>query len=79
MSIDGYGAFQEIGMDNDAAIAQEGLRYRDTILSMGGARAPALVFQVRETPACIIYCDGPSMHREAQLHSAGCAYSLKFS
>ena len=46
MSIDGFSAFQEIGLDNDAAIATEGLKYRDTILSLGGARAPALVFQV---------------------------------
>ncbi|CAL8462166.1 g1697 [Coccomyxa elongata] len=45
MSIDGFSAFEEIGMDNDAAIAKEGLKYRDTILSLGGARAPALVFQ----------------------------------
>ncbi len=46
MSIDGFSAFQEVGMDNEEAIAKEGLKYRDTILSLGGARAPALVFQV---------------------------------
>jgi oligopeptidase A len=46
MSIDGFSAFQEVGMDNADAIAKEGLKYRDTILSLGGARAPALVFQV---------------------------------
>ncbi|EIE24270.1 oligopeptidase A [Coccomyxa subellipsoidea C-169] len=45
MSIDGFSAFQEVGMDNEEAIAKEGLKYRDTILSLGGARAPALVFQ----------------------------------
>ena len=49
MSIDGFAAFQEIGMSATAAIAEEGLHYRDTILSLGGARAPGLVFQV-----CII-------------------------
>jgi oligopeptidase A len=47
MSIDGFSAFEEIGMGNDAAIDKEGLRYRNSILSMGGARAPGLVFQVR--------------------------------
>ena len=46
MSIDGFAAFEEIGMSNTGAIDKEGLRYRDTILSMGGARAPGLVFQV---------------------------------
>jgi oligopeptidase A len=46
MSIDGFSAFEEIGMGNDAAIDKEGLRYRNAILSMGGARAPGLVFQV---------------------------------
>ena len=34
-------------MGNDAAIDKEGLRYRNCILSMGGARAPGIVFQVR--------------------------------
>ena len=47
MSIDGFSAFEGIGMGNDAAIDKEGLRYRNSILSMGGARAPGLVFQVR--------------------------------
>ena len=46
MSIDGFAAFQELGMSDTAVIDKEGLRYRDTILSMGGARAPGLVFQV---------------------------------
>lgn len=50
MSIDGFSAFEEVGMDNDAAIAKEGLKYRDAILSLGGARAPALVFQVVSIP-----------------------------
>lgn len=47
MSIDGFAAFEEIGLGNDAAIDKEGLRYRNAILSMGGARAPEIVFQVR--------------------------------
>ena len=46
MSIDGFSAFEDIGMSNTPAIDKEGLRYRDTILSLGGARAPGLVFQV---------------------------------
>ena len=33
-------------MNNTAGIAQEGLRYRDTILAMGGGRDPLLVFKV---------------------------------
>ena len=46
MSIDGFSAFQELGMSNTVAIDKEGIRYRDTILSLGGARAPGLVFKV---------------------------------
>ena len=51
MSIDGFAAFEEIGMSNTGTIDKEGLRYRDTILSMGGARAPGLVFQVSVPPS----------------------------
>jgi hypothetical protein len=46
MSLDGFSAFQELGMQNEAAIEEEGLRYRNTILAMGGGRAPLLVFRV---------------------------------
>lgn len=54
MSIDGFAAFEEIGMSNAPAIDKEGLRYRDTILSMGGARAPELVFEVSVPPDHLI-------------------------
>ena len=56
MSIDGFSAFQHIGMDNTTAIALEGLRYRDTILAMGGGRAPGLVFQVCVRHAVHVTC-----------------------
>ena len=52
MSLDGFSAFQEIGMNNEAGIEAEGLRYRNTILAMGGARAPGLVFKVRVIAFC---------------------------
>ena len=70
MSIDGFAAFQEIGLSATAAIDKEGLRYRDTVLSMGGARAPGLVFQVSKDDQC-----DPSLHdgmRHAHLFQAGC-------
>ena len=47
MSLDGFAAFEEIGLNNTDAIASEGLKYRDTILADGGGRAPLLVFEVR--------------------------------
>lgn len=47
MSLDGFGAFEELGMNKTAAITEEGLRYRNTILADGGGRAPLLVFEVR--------------------------------
>ena len=47
MSLDGFAAFEEVGMNATAAIAEEGLRYRNTILADGGGRAPLLVFEVR--------------------------------
>jgi oligopeptidase A len=50
MSLDGFAAFEEIGLNSTGAITDEGLRYRNTILADGGGRAPLLVFEVR--PAC---------------------------
>ena len=34
-------------MENESAIAETGRRFRDTVLSLGGGRAPALVFKVQ--------------------------------
>jgi oligopeptidase A len=45
LSADAFAAFEEVGLDNEAAIAALGRRYRDTILACGGGRDPMKVFQ----------------------------------
>jgi oligopeptidase A len=44
LSADAFAAFEEIGLENEAAIAALGRRYRDTILACGGGRDPMKVF-----------------------------------
>lgn len=44
LSADAFAAFEEAGLDNDQAVKTVGQRYRDTILALGGGRAPELVF-----------------------------------
>lgn len=46
LSADAFGAFEEAGLDDAAAVEATGRRFRDTVLSLGGGRAPALVFKV---------------------------------
>jgi len=45
LSADAFSAFEEAGLDNDEAIKQTGLRFRRTVLGMGGSRHPMDVFQ----------------------------------
>ena len=45
LSADAFGAFEEAGLDNDAAVALTGRRFRDTILSSGGGRHPMDVYR----------------------------------
>jgi oligopeptidase A len=45
LSADAFAAFEEAGLENNAAIAALGRRYRDTILARGGGRDPMKVFQ----------------------------------
>eukprot|EP00930_Biecheleria_cincta_P001618 TRINITY_DN102750_c0_g1_i1.p1 TRINITY_DN102750_c0_g1~~TRINITY_DN102750_c0_g1_i1.p1 ORF type:complete len:778 (-),score=132.60 TRINITY_DN102750_c0_g1_i1:6-2339(-) len=45
LSADGFAAFEEVGLDNEEAVAQLGRRYRDTVLGMGGSRPAAEVFR----------------------------------
>jgi oligopeptidase A len=44
LSADAFAAFEEAGLDDEAAIAALGRRYRDTILACGGGRDPMNVF-----------------------------------
>ncbi len=44
LSADAFAAFEEVGLENEAAIAGMGRRYRDTILACGGGRDPMKVF-----------------------------------
>lgn len=46
LSADAFSAFEEVGLENTDAVAECGRRFRDTVLALGGGRAPALVFKV---------------------------------
>jgi oligopeptidase A len=45
LSADAFAAFEEAGLDDEVAIAQTGLRFRDTVLALGGSRHPMEVFK----------------------------------
>ena len=45
LSADAFSAFEEAGLDNEAAVAATGRRFRDTVLSLGGSRHPMEIFR----------------------------------
>ncbi|KAL9187436.1 hypothetical protein ACHAXT_001539 [Thalassiosira profunda] len=45
MSADAFGAFEEVGLDNEEGVKEVGRRFRDTVLSLGGGVAPMEVFK----------------------------------
>lgn len=45
LSADAFSAFEEAGLEDEEVIAATGRRFRDTILALGGSRAPATVFE----------------------------------
>lgn len=45
MSADAFAAFEEAGLDNEVAVKEMGKKFRDTVLSKGGARHPSLVYR----------------------------------
>merc|ERR1711977_47685 len=45
LSADAFSAFEEAGLEDDSKIMDTGARFRDTVLSLGGGRAPELVFK----------------------------------
>ena len=45
LSADAFSAFEDVGLENEEAIRNTGRRFRDTVLSLGGSRHPAEVFE----------------------------------
>jgi oligopeptidase A len=45
LSADAFSAFEEAGLENEELIRATGRRFRDTVLSLGGSRHPAEVFE----------------------------------
>lgn len=45
LSADAFAAFEEVGLENDQAIAETGRRFRDTVLALGGSLPPMDVFK----------------------------------
>ena len=45
MSADAFGAFEEAGLDDEAAVETTGRRFRETVLAMGGGKHPSDVYK----------------------------------
>ncbi|KAK2078776.1 hypothetical protein QBZ16_003616 [Prototheca wickerhamii] len=45
LSADAFGAFEEAGLEDEDAVRETGRRFADTVLALGGGRAPELVFE----------------------------------
>jgi oligopeptidase A len=45
LSADAFSAFEEAGLDDEAALVRTGCRYRETVLALGGSRPPMDVFK----------------------------------
>lgn len=45
MSADAFGAFEDVGLENKDAVSEVGLKFRDTVLALGGGVPPMDVFE----------------------------------
>ena len=45
LSADAFAAFEEVGLDQEEEVQATGQRFRDTVLSLGGSRSPAEIYQ----------------------------------
>jgi len=46
MSADAFGAFEDVGLDNEEKVQEVGRKFRDTVLSLGGGVEPMEVFKM---------------------------------
>ena len=45
MSADAFAAFEEVDLENEQAVRETGMRFRDTVLSLGGGKHPSEVYR----------------------------------
>ena len=45
MSADAFGAFEDVGLDNEEKVKEVGMKFRDTVLALGAAVPPMDVFK----------------------------------
>ena len=45
LSADAFAAFEEAGLDNEAAVKETGARFADTVMGLGGSLPPMEVFK----------------------------------
>jgi oligopeptidase A len=45
LSADAFSAFEDVGLDVEDEVVATGRRFRDTVLSLGGSRSPAEIFE----------------------------------
>lgn len=45
MSADAFSAFEEVGLENEEAVREVGMKFRETVLSLGGGENPMEVFK----------------------------------
>ena len=45
MSADAFSAFEDVGLENEEEVRKVGMKFRDTVLSLGGGVAPMEVFK----------------------------------
>jgi oligopeptidase A len=45
MSADAFGAFEDVGLDNEEEVKKVGKKFKDTVLSLGGGVPPSEVFK----------------------------------
>ena len=45
MSADAFSAFEDVGLDKEEEVKKVGMRFRQTVLSLGGGKDPMTVFK----------------------------------
>ncbi|KAF3621073.1 hypothetical protein FXO38_31997 [Capsicum annuum] len=63
LSADAFSAFEDVGLENEKAVKETGQRFRQTVLALGGGKAPLEVFVLfrgREpSPEALLRHHGP--------------------
>ena len=79
MSADAFAAFEEVGLENDAAVSSAGLRFRDTVLALGTGGVSISTLQLAKMAGAEVIITSSNDEKLARAKELGATHGINYT